>query len=249
MRLRPYWKLEYISHVHLAGISLVMQISNPGASDECKETLGDRVTVCVATSDTCVGGLQGRELVLRVTEIVNTSYCYQRLSAGDVSSRIAMGDAGDHANRVLHLAHYEGDLVGCCSSTLQPPWTQPGCGHWGLLVVAAEAQGTGVASALVRAAEKRLKSHGRNMIQIEYEFTTGDAYSERLRAWYEGKCKFTCLSGLPRTGQSQFRRCLKPIPDISSHDSIGNAEHAPCPSSDSEDEPQNSSCGRRCILM
>lgn len=39
--------------------------------------------------------------------------------------------------QVLHLAFKkdDGTLVGCMSSTFQPPWTERGCGHWGLLAV------------------------------------------------------------------------------------------------------------------
>ena len=40
--------------------------------------------------------------------------------------------------------------VGACSSTYATPWCERGCGHWGLLAVAPDAQGSGVASALVQ---------------------------------------------------------------------------------------------------
>ena len=108
-------------------------------------------------------------LIERITRMVNGAYLeanrellppgtdrYNRVSDDDVQNRLAMGDAGPHANRVLHLAYRGDTLVGCCSSTIQPPWTQEGCGHWGLVVVDKPAQGTGVASALVQAAECRL---------------------------------------------------------------------------------------------
>jgi len=41
------------------------------------------------------------------------------------------------ANRVLHLAYRNGKLLGCCSSTLQPPWTPRTGQIWsvGFLVV------------------------------------------------------------------------------------------------------------------
>ena len=116
------------------------------------------------------------------------------------------------ANRVLHLAFREGQLLGCCSSTLQPPWTPwtgpvmcscavgRTCGHWGLLSVHPDAQGTGVASALIAAAERRLLEEGCSAwasevvgaelggaVQIEYEYTSGDPESERLLQWYEAR--------------------------------------------------------------
>ena len=97
-------------------------------------------------------------------------------------NRLQMGDDGARANRVLHLAWRRGECVGVCSSTYQPPWCQEGCGHWGLVVAHVDHQGTGVASALVRAAEARLAG-ACEMIQIEYEYTPGDDYSERLYAW------------------------------------------------------------------
>ena len=71
-----------------------------------------------------------------------------------------------------------------------------------------EAQGTGVASALVRAAEQRLRSHGLQSVQIEYEYTRGDLDSERLYAWYEGSLGF---SGGGPPGHSEFRRCRKKL--------------------------------------
>jgi GNAT superfamily N-acetyltransferase len=136
---------------------------------------------------------------------------YRRVSRGDVVHRLGMGDDGLQANRVLHLAWRGDQLVGACSSTFQPPWTPSGCGHWGLLSVLPEAQGTGVASALVRAAELRLASVC-DKIQIEYEYTPGHKYSDRLLQWYEGKCGFVCPYGAPRPGMSsQFRKCFKPI--------------------------------------
>ena len=95
-----------------------------------------------------------------------------------------------------------------CSSTLQTPWCPSGCGHWGLLVVAVEAQGTGVASALVAAAERRLVEAGLREVQIEYDYERGNPQSERLRAWYEGSCGF---SG-PPSCHSGFRRCRKRLP-------------------------------------
>merc|ERR1719188_1859377 len=97
------------------------------------------------------------------------------------------------------------------SSTFQPPWTGRGCGHRGLLVVAQECQGQGIASVLVEAAELRLAGACEE-IQIEYEYAPGHAYSERLMAWYEGKCGFKCLAGRPRGSGMQFRKCRKAIP-------------------------------------
>ena len=83
-------------------------------------------------------------LIHSITEMVNHSYyhalkellppsqtSYERLSEEDVTDRLEMGDAGARANRVLHLAYREATVVGCCSSTYQPPWTPDGCGHWG----------------------------------------------------------------------------------------------------------------------
>ena len=123
-----------------------------------------------------------------------------------------MGDAGEQANRVLHLGWRDGHLVGCCSSTKAVGWAPRGCGHWGLLSVAQEAQGTGVASALVVAAEARLRDAGLGHVQMEYDFTAGDALSERLHRWYEVKLGFSALSGRPpptEPGEREWRSCRK----------------------------------------
>ena len=148
--------------------------------------------------------------------MANRAYGHQRLSAPEVAQRLAMGDAGEDSNRVLHLAWRIDDddengsetLVGCCSSTKQTPWCPRGCGHWGLLVVDVDAQGTGVASTLVRAAERRLIEAGLQHVQIEYEYTRGDAASERLYAWYEGALGF---NGGGPPGRNEFRRCRKKL--------------------------------------
>merc|ERR1712176_1069535 len=74
----------------------------------------------------------------------------------------------------------------------------------GALAVDPIAQGRGVGSALVAAAEKRLLDAGCQTVQIEYRFTVGDAEKERLYSWYEGKLGF---DGGPR--RSGFRVCHK----------------------------------------
>ena len=98
-----------------------------------------------------------------------------------------------------------------------------GCGHWGLLVVDVNAQGTGVASALVRTAEARLASLGCRQVQIEYSYTCGDAESERLRAWYEGPLNFSG-GGSPTTvpGRSEFRRLRKALAKASTEKQRAN---------------------------
>ena len=73
-------------------------------------------------------------LVHRIATMVNTAYfeqlkellpagttSYERICEEDVYDRLEMGDAGARANRVLHLAKRDGQLVGACSSTFQPP--------------------------------------------------------------------------------------------------------------------------------
>jgi len=175
-------------------------------------------------------------MVERLMTMVNTSYyesmkdflhprqkTYERLSRGEVIDRLEMGDAGIRANRVLHIA-YRGDtlqpssVVGCMSSTYQPPWTEEGCGHWGLLVVDKDEQGKGIASVLVRAAELRLAGVC-EQIQIEYEYTPGHAYSERLLQFYEGSLGFQCVNGYNRRPGmgTQFRKCRKQVSAELSH--------------------------------
>jgi len=192
-----------------------------GPSEHCAVKFhGDRpeITVIVGTSE--LAEIPG--LVDRISQIVHQSYSaakkHKRLDTHDVMHRLEMGDAGVRANRVLHLAFHNGvnplkteNLVGCCSSTFSPGWTEEGCGHWGILAVDPAKQGHGAGTALVLAAERRLATASET-IQIEYQHTEGDEYSERLLAWYEGKLGFDG-GRRGRPGESSFRRCLKPIPE------------------------------------
>jgi len=141
----------------------------------------------------------------RIASMVQRAYNRRRMSESEALSRIANGDASCYSNRVLHLAFKDGELVGCCSSTIQPPWTLCGVGHWGLLAVEPTRQRSGVASALVRAAEKRLSDASCVAIQIEFHYKHGEAASEHLRQWYEGKLGFRCYNG----DSSTFRLCVK----------------------------------------
>ena len=63
-------------------------------------------------------------LARQISDMVNRAYTdqmktllpegrtYERLSVEDVEDRLEMGDAGPRANRVLHLAFRNGELVG-----------------------------------------------------------------------------------------------------------------------------------------
>merc|ERR1712187_298100 len=131
-------------------------------------------------------------------------------SEREVRSRLSYGDVGsESANRVMHVAFLNGVAVGWCSSST---CSWGGDGHWGALSVDPIAQGKGVGSALVEAAEKRLLDAGCQSVQIEYRFTVGDEAKERLYAWYEGKLEF---DGGPR--RSGFRVCHKMLSDESFH--------------------------------
>mmetsp|Transcript_43188 Transcript_43188/g.137348 ORF Transcript_43188/g.137348 Transcript_43188/m.137348 type:complete len:278 (-) Transcript_43188:66-899(-) len=166
------------------------------------------VSVIVGTSGLAA---ERPEIVKHLTQMVNRAYGYQRVDKHDIKDRLAMGDRGHGANRVLHIAFSGETPVGCMSSTFSVPWAEDGCGHWGLLVVDVERQGEGIASALVASAEERLASACVE-IQMEYEFTHGEDYSERLKAWYEGKCGFRCVTGGSRGYGTEFRKCRKRIP-------------------------------------
>jgi len=151
------------------------------------------------------------DFVEAVTNMVNKAYGYMRIDEEDIMDRLQMGDPGSsRSNRVLHIAFIGKRPVGCMSSTFRVPWAEDGCGHWGLLVVDVSMQGKGIASAMVAAAESRLAGMCEE-IQMEYEFTPGDALSERLYNWYEGKCGFRCVSGPPSRRRSEFRKCRKKI--------------------------------------
>lgn len=195
------------------------------SSKRAKSSAAQDITVVIGTSRLA----EDSKMVERIKMMVNDSYrealkeelgpqshCYQRVTNHEVVDRLGMGDAGLRANRVLHVA-FRGEtlapesVVGCMSSTFQPPWTPSGCGHWGLLVVDKDSQGQGIATVLVKAAELRLAG-ACDEIQIEYEFTPGAAFSERLAGWYEGSLGFNRVGGRSRGEGSEFRKCRKEIP-------------------------------------
>jgi len=155
---------------------------------------------------------QVRGMIEKISHIVDSAYSSvgkrKRVDHYDALQRLEMGDAGPRANRVLHLAFKGEALVGCASSTFSPGWTPDGCGHWGLLAVDPAHQGSGAATALVLAAERRLATVS-EFIQIEYSHSEGDPFSQRLQTWYEDRLGF---DGGPR-GHSGFRRCFKRIPE------------------------------------
>ena len=140
------------------------------------------------------------ETAFKLAALVNTAYGYRRVSESEMRHRVSAG-----RNRVLHVARHDGQIVGCCSSTLHVPWCLPGCGHWGLLAVLPDAQGTGVASALVAHAERRLARAGMSAVQIEYRYERGETQSERMLSWYEGALGFRG----PSHRGSGFRMCRK----------------------------------------
>uniref|UniRef100_A0A7S1RA62 N-acetyltransferase domain-containing protein n=1 Tax=Alexandrium catenella TaxID=2925 RepID=A0A7S1RA62_ALECA len=155
----------------------------------------------------------------RLTDMINRSYQAvegtgpRMLQQQPVSVRLQMGDGGTRANRVLHVAFRGAEVVGCISSSFATLWTEPGVGHWGLLVVDLSCQSTGVGSALVAAAERRLAEEC-DQIHIEHDFFPGRPHSERLRAWYE-KCGYARIHGQPKEGPpgSEFCGCRKGISD------------------------------------
>ena len=176
--------------------------SSPSDSDgSAVAELKQPVEVMIGTSDLA----QSQTFVRELVAMVNSAYGYGRISEGEASHRLRAGDSRLSRNRVLHVAMREGKLVGCCSSTLHVPWQGPGCGHWGLLVVDPATQGTGVASALVHAAEARLSDAGCYLVGMEYSFRKGDPFSERLLAWYEDRLHYRG----PQHRQSGFRMCRK----------------------------------------
>ncbi|CAE8629813.1 unnamed protein product [Polarella glacialis] len=159
------------------------------------DSLVDGLSVVIGTSQMVA---QDSTLVRRIAKFSDK---YE----GEVRSRLSYGDAGhEKANRVMHVAFFNGVAVGWCSST--PGWGCGRGGHWGALAVDPSAQGKGVGSALVKAAEQRLLDAGCNSVQIEYRFVVGDPAKERLYAWYEGKLDF---DGGPR--RSGFRCCHKAL--------------------------------------
>jgi GNAT superfamily N-acetyltransferase len=144
-----------------------------------------------------------RSNIHAIAACVNAAYGYRRVSASDMHHRLTTS-----RNRVLHVAVRGGTPVGCCSSTLHVPWCGPGVGHWGLLAVSPEAQGTGVASALVASAERRLQLAGISTVQIEYSYQADDPTSERLFSWYEHSLGYAG----PRHRFTGFRVCRKRLP-------------------------------------
>lgn len=186
----------------------------PGSEVSCLQTQPGTSNTSVKVVVGNTGMLQKRaSLLSEITSMVNQAYGYMRVDEEDILDRLQMGDPGSNrANRVLHIAFLDDQPVGCMSSTFKVPWAERGCGHWGLLVVDVKKQGQGLASAMIAAAESRLAGACQE-IQIEYEYTAGDSFSERLLTWYEKKCGFRCVSGPPRGGGTEFRKCRKMIPE------------------------------------
>lgn len=145
--------------------------------------------------------------VEHITRLINGAYGQQRVSTGSVRHRLRAG-----RNRVLHVATREGQIVGVCSSTLFVPWAAPGCGHWGLLAVDPAMQGVGVGSALVAAAETRIADAKLGWVGMEYSYQSGDAFSERMLAWYEDSLRYVG----PQTRVSGFRICRKRLRPLAS---------------------------------
>ena len=160
----------------------------------------------------------------RISSMVNAAFGTARVDPPEVFSRLTL-EGQAWPNRVLHLAYRGDTLVGCCSSTVQPGWTRKGTGQWGLLTVAAASLRTGVASALVAAAEARLVAAGCNAIAIEYDYTPGKGYSERLRGWYEGP---TGLGFSCDEDKAGFRRVCKRLRSVGS-DADVSAPSPPAP--------------------
>lgn len=153
-----------------------------------------------------IGNSSHSHLSAGISNMVNVAFGYERVIRNEIIGRLRCGDDLSRANRVLHLALCGDRVVGCASSSLAPSWTVRGCGHWGLLAVAQEAQGRDVAAALVEAAEQRLATKCRQ-IQIEYDYTAGCQQSQQLRYWYEGQLGFRCISA----PHSSLRICRKRI--------------------------------------
>mmetsp|Transcript_81048 Transcript_81048/g.224226 ORF Transcript_81048/g.224226 Transcript_81048/m.224226 type:complete len:368 (-) Transcript_81048:20-1123(-) len=154
----------------------------------------------------------------RLTEMVHRAYGAVRgegprmLRQQPIQQRLAMGDLGTRANRVLHVAFLGGEVVGCVSTSFATLWTESGVGHWGLLCVEPSVQGTGVATVLLNAAERRLAEEC-DHIHIEYDFFPADDFFRRLRAWYERR-GYVRLGARPKEGGpegSEFCFCRRPL--------------------------------------
>ena len=50
-------------------------------------------------------------------------------------------------------------------------------------------------------------------VQMEYEYTSNDPYTERLKKWYEATLGYVCKMGHPRGGGTQFRKCRRLFED------------------------------------
>ena len=184
-----------------ASMPAMPEVDEPYSTIPATCSANGMVTVSIGTEELARSPSFVRELV----SMVNRAYGHHRLGEYEARHRLRAGKQRPGRNRVLHVAMRDGKLVGCCSSTLFTPWCAPGCGHWGLLVVDPAAQGSGVASALVQAAERRLSAEGLTTAGIEYSYRAGEPLSERLLAWYEDRLQYVG----PRHRESGFRMCRK----------------------------------------
>lgn len=110
---------------------------------------------------------------------------FTRTSFNEIVLRLQMCSDPHSARKLLLAFDSKRSCLGCCSATA--PYGEPGLGEWGLVCVATQAQGQGIGSLLVAAAEAHCVLRGCDVIQLEYFVAERHGYSARLRSWYFDK--------------------------------------------------------------
>lgn len=110
---------------------------------------------------------------------------FTRTSFDEIVSRLQMCSDSRSARKLLLAFDSRQNCLGCCSVTA--PYGEPRLGEWGLVCVAMRAQGRGIGSRLVAAAEAHCVLRGCDILQLEFFTTEEHRYSTRLRTWYYDK--------------------------------------------------------------
>lgn len=145
---------------------------------------------------------------------------FTRTSFAEIQWRLRMCSDPGSARKLLLAFDSRRSCLGCCSVTA--PYGEPRLGEWGLVCVAMHAQGQGIGSRLVAAAEAHCALRGCDVIQLEYFVAEEHEYSMRLLNWYSTKLGYQRVRRRPCGNQLRGYATSVPI-----HFEIGHKKVTP----------------------